>query len=162
MSSSREDQGVAGWLKALKDRLFTLESFHWRGRHRFVALDNKPAVLTLTSQSTLGFTNLDLSTLTPSGGGTTLSNDTIAALLLVAFKDSGSAASVANAQFRINGGAGLANMIVPASHINNQFNYAQGIVAVDSAYILEYAINASGANTAALTVYLVGYIEQLT
>lgn len=160
--SDNNDKGFLAYVKSIDNRVFKLENFHWRGRHRYVPLDNIAAILTLTGRSTTGFTDLDLSTLTPSGGGSTLSDNTIAVQLNVAFKDSGSAASVSNAQFRVNGGAGLASLIVPGYHINSQFNYEQGIVAVDSDYILEYAINATGGSTAALTVYIVGYIEQLT
>ena len=161
MSSNKQDLGLAGRLKGGDDRLTKLERSYWKGRHRLVMLQNRVAAMTpLTGQSTVAFTNLDLTALT-SAGSSDISDNTIAVVLNVAFKDSGSAATYATAELRSNGATQNGALIVPAHHINSQFNYGQGIIAVDENYILEYAINASGANTAALSIYVVGYIEQL-
>ena len=135
---------------------------YYRGRHRITMFDNVINVLNLPGVSTSTWTDLDFTGYTSSGTGQ-ISDDTFAVILQVRVKDSASATSDAFISYRKNGSTDtIGQLVAQPSHINNTYHFEQGIVYLDSNYICERAILASGANTLTSDIYLIGYIEQIS
>lgn len=132
----------------------------FRGRHRTV-FTTKTSILTLTNVSSTGWTDLDVSAQTATGGGNIISDDAFALLLYVVFSDSASATNDTYIAFRDNGTTDT-SAAVDGHHRNNTDARMQVIAHLDSDYIFEYNVGASGANTATAHVYIIGYIEQIS
>lgn len=139
-----------------------LNKSHYRGRHRTVMLDSAISLVSLTSQSSTGWVDVDLSGYT-SAGTDDISDDTFAAIIYIALSDTAGASSTPAAFFRKNGTTdAIGQLGTSCDHGHSHVFYSQGIVGVDSDYIFEYKLQAGGSNTMSITVYLVGYIEQLS
>lgn len=161
MSKNKINRSLAGKLKDMEEGLSRLQKSHTIGRHRTVMLENSVEILNLTSQSTTSWTDLDLSGYTSSGTGD-LSDNAIAVIVLAKMRDSASATTNISLRLRKNGSATAdGTFIMNGSHLNSQYMNAQGIVPIDTDYVLERDIAASGAGTLDVLLYLVGYIEQL-
>lgn len=134
----------------------------YRGRHRTIMLDSAIQVLNLTSQSSTGWVDIDLSGYT-STGTDQISDDTFCAILYIALADSGGATATPSAFFRKNGTTdAIGQLGTSCDHGHSHYMYSQGQVGLDSNYIFEYKLQAGGSNTMSITVYLIGYIEQLS
>lgn len=134
----------------------------YRGRHRVVMLDSAISILALTSQSTTGWVDIDLSGYT-SVGTSDISDDTFAVILYIALSDSAGASSTPAAFFRKNGTSdAIGQLGTSCDHGHSHIFYSQGQVGVDENYIFEYKLQAGGSNTMSIDVYMVGYIEQIS
>ncbi|MFH2031379.1 MAG: hypothetical protein ABIJ40_12315 [Bacteroidota bacterium] len=112
------------------------------------------AVLDLTNQSDIAYTDLDLSSYT--------TPRTFAVILKLYFVDSGSAANITTFRVRKNGHVDAIDPILNASggHINSMPGWAEGSVGCDENQTVEYEVNASGAGTATtVQIVLTGYYE---
>lgn len=156
MSKNKKYKSLAGHLKRKDEALKNFQKSHHIGRHRVVMLDDRVEVYNQTGRSTTAWTDLDIS------GASGLSAKAISAILLCKIRDSGSAATQIVLQLRAKGSAtsdGTFNL--NGSHINSQYNGAQGIVGLDDDLTLQYAYTASGAGTLDVLIYLIGYVEKL-
>jgi len=155
MSKNKAHDPFVGSVKQLQKEQGEHHSNYYRGRHRVVMFDDKISALTLTSASTVTWTDLDVTA--------HVSADTIAVIVLLQVNDSGSAATNALIQVRPNGSVDtVGHVVATAGYINDQIIYAQGICKVDTDKILEYQRTASGAGTLDAKIEVVGYIEQLS
>ena len=157
MSKNKVQDPFVGPIKEMQNRLGEHQSNYFRGRHRVVMLDTRESILALTNTSDTGWTDIDVSSLMP----VTISADTVALIILAEIRDTGSGATDCSVSFRKNGTTSTV-LVANGSHINDVYGRAQGIVAIDSNDILEYIVDATGANTADVNAYIVGYIEQLS
>jgi len=125
-----------------------------RGRHLFMPFTERIQILNLNGVSDTAWTDKDVSA--------NVSDAAFAALLAVFFKDSASATVEVSAKFRENGASSDGTGFVFGRHLNNQWQSNQLIIPLDADKIFEYSIEASGANTATLHVYLIGYFSKIT
>jgi len=108
-------------------------------------------VLTLTNQSDVSATELDLSSyVTPR---------TFIVHLRLSMQDSGSAAGQTYIAVRKNGAAAPSDLVCEGHQVNDIIGYESGPVRCDSDQKVQYAIDASGAGTANVTIVLFGYEE---
>lgn len=157
MSKNKVQDPFVGPIKDMQNRQGEHHSNYYRGRHRVVMLDTRSSILALTNTSDVAWTDVDVTSLMPA----TISADTVALIILAEIRDTGSAATDCSVSFRKNGTTSTA-LVVHGSHINDVYGGGQGIVGIDSNDILEYTVDATGANTADVNAYIVGYIEQLS
>lgn len=136
----------------------------FRGRHRVVMLTNKEYVLAFSSASDqLTWTDIDCTLQSDGITATSISEDTIAVILLMSLRDTGSAATTCYLQARVNGSADdPGQLVVRGGHINSMTNYESGIVGVDTDKKIEYKRDSTGASTATGDIAIIGYIEQIS
>lgn len=162
MSKNKIDRGIVGLIKGNEKKQSVQESNWFRGRHRMVMLDSAIQVLSLASQSSTSWVDIDLSGYT-STGTSDISDDTFCAILYIALADSSGASATPAAFFRKNGTSdAIGQLGTSCDHGHSHYMYSQGQVGLDSNYIFEYKLQAGGANTMSIQVYLVGYIEQIS
>lgn len=125
-------------------------------------LDSAIELVNLSNQSSTSWLDVDLSGYTSSGTDE-ISDDTFCAILYIVLSDSAGSASTPAAFFRKNGTTDLVGQLgTSCDHGHSHAFYSQGQVGLDSDYIFEYKLQAGGANTMNIIVYLVGYIEQIS
>lgn len=127
-------------------------------------LANKEYILAFsTASDQLTWTDIDCTLQSDGVTPTSISSDTIAVILLMSFRDTGSAATTCYLQARLNGSTDdPGQLVVRGGHINSMTNYAQGIVSVDSNMKIEYKRDSTGASTATGDIAIIGYIEQIS
>jgi hypothetical protein len=142
---------VKVWVK-----LDATPTYGWRVLYRrtYTALEPDVNVLDLSAQSTVTDTDLDLTSST--------SARAVAARLLVTVKDTGTPAATVFASIRKNG-------TTTDARERRVYPQAAGVtisqiveVELDSAQVMEYAIDASGAGTCDLRIDVLGYYERAT
>lgn len=119
---------------------------------RYVTLSSPIEVLAVTAQGDVSATDIDLSSYT--------TPNTYAVYVKARFRDSASAGTETTGVLEKNG-SGSQEVLIKGGHINNLRITENAIVQCDENQIIEYSISASGANTAAMWVYLLGYYEYI-
>jgi len=163
MSKNKIDRGIVGIIKGNEKKQAIQESNWFRGRHRVVMLTNKEILLNFAAVSDVAsWTDKDVRVKSDTTASS-VSADAIAVILQIITQDTGSAANTTYIQVRKNGSTDDPGTLrAQGGHVNSMPMYASGIVGIDSSYLIEYTVNASGAGTLTGTVNLIGYIEQLS
>lgn len=156
MSKNKAKDPFVGPIKKMQRGQAEHHSNYYRGRHRVVPFKERVllAGASVSSSSDVGWTDVDVSS--------EVSEDAIAVILAVFFSDTASSTTNCFAKFRENGASSDGTGFVYGRHLNGQWQSAQLIVPLDDNFIFEFNVDASGAGTATLATYLIGYIEQLS
>lgn len=154
MSINKRKPPFIGEIQAAQQSQATHHANFYRGRHVFIPVSERVQILNLNNVSDTAWTDKNISA--------NVSSDAFAAFLLLAFYDTASATVNTFAKFRENGSSHDGSAFVQGGHLNSVFNVEQAIVPLDANKVFEYNIEASGANTATLHVYLVGYYSKIT
>ena len=145
------------FLQTIKETELAQTQHHanfYRGRHVFVPFTNWVPILTLNSVSDTGWTAENVSA--------EVSADAFAIVLLAFFLDTASSTVNTFAKFRGNGSTSDGTAYIHGGHLNSHWRSQQFVIPIDDNKIFEYNIEASGANTATLHLYLVGYYSKIT
>lgn len=154
MSINKRKPPFIGDIQQSKRSQETHHTNFYRGRHVFIPFTNWVSILTLNGVSDTGWTDKNVSA--------NVSADAFAVVLLVFFQDTASATVNTFAKFRENGSSSDGTGWVHGGHLNSQWRSQQLVIPIDDNKIFEYNIEASGANTATLHVYLIGYYSKIT
>lgn len=156
------DAAFLSIIKSMDIRLERLQKSHSIGRHRVFMLTNKEKLVDFSGTSSVGWTDKNIQLKSDGVTASSASDKSIAAIIQIAVRDTASASTASSIQVRKNGSSDdPSSLFGLAPHINSTYAYIDGIVGVDSAYVLEYKTTASGVGTLTGAIYLIGYIEQL-
>lgn len=164
MSKNKVQDPFVGPIKEMQVRQGEHHSNYFRGRHRVVMLTNKEKLVDFSAAST-NATYADKDVRLKSDGVTasSVSDDTIAVILQVIIQDTGSATANCDIHVRKNGSTDdPAILVAKGGHLNSTNRFYNGIVGIDSNYLIEHKRTASGAGTLTGSINLIGYIEQLS
>lgn len=163
MSKNKADKNGAETIQAMQKQQAIHQQNWFRGRHRVVMLTNKePLIIFTAAGDTAAWTDLDCTLQSDGITPTSITEGTIAVILQAIVQDSGSAATTTYLEVRPNGSTDdPGHILARGGHINNMASYAQGIVAVDTVFKVEYKKDASGAGTLTGSINLIGYIEKI-